>query len=161
MRGVSDGEPRAALLARLAGAGCDPGRIDLRTRVPASEYWASYRAADIGFDTYPYNGVTTTCESLWMGIPVISLAGQFGVARCGASLLTTVGLPELVAATAEAYVRIAVDLGRDQARLGAMRQGLRERMLRSPLMDARTQVGRLESAYLGAWSLLRPDSGTN
>ena len=155
MRGVSEGEPQVALLARFAGAGCYPGRIDLRVRVPASEYWGSYRAADIAFDTYPYNGVTTTCESLWMGIPVISLAGQFGVARCGASLLTMVGLAELVAANAEAYVRIAVDLGRDQARLGTLRHGLRDRMLRSSLMDARTQAGRLESAYLGAWSAVR------
>ncbi len=158
MRGVSEGEPRAALLARFVDAGCDPARIELRARVPASEYWGSYHAADIAFDTFPYNGVTTTCESLWMGIPVISLAGQFGVARCGASLLTTVGLAELVAATAQSYVRIAVELGRDPARLGALRQGLRDKMRCSPLMDARTQAGRLESTYLAAWSALR--SGT-
>ena len=158
VRGVSDGEPRADLLARFAGAGCDPGRIDLRARVPASEYWASYRAADIGFDTYPYNGVTTTCESLWMGIPVISLAGQFGVARCGASLLTTIGRPELVAATAEAYVRIAVELGRDPARLGALRRAMRDKMRCSPLMDARTQAGHLESAYLGLRPAVQPET---
>lgn len=156
MRGVSEGGPRVELLARFADAGCDPSRIDLCARVPAADYWRSYHAADIAFDTFPYNGVTTTCESLWMGIPVISLAGRFGVARCGASLLATVGLPELVAATADDYVRIAVELGRDTARLAATRQALRDRMQHSPLMNAQAQAAHLESAYLDAWAAIHP-----
>lgn len=151
IRGVPGLELRERLTNRLAQAGCAPERVTLLGRVPHDQYWASYQTADIALDTYPYNGVTTTCESLWMGIPVVTLAGRFGASRCAASLLTTAGLPELVASTGEDYVRIAVDLAHDTARLRTLRQSMRERMHRSPLMDAAGFTAAFEDAILRAW----------
>lgn len=151
IRGVPGTELREHLSDRLARAGCMPERAALLGRVPQDQYWQSYHAADIALDTYPYNGVTTTCESLWMGVPVVTLAGRFGASRCASSLLTTVGLPELVASSVEDYLRIAVDLAHDPARLRTLRHGMRERMRRSPLMDASGFTAAFEDALLHAW----------
>ena len=100
---------------------------------------------------FPYNGVTTTCDALWMGVPVISLAGRMNVSRQGVRFLRSVGLDELLAETPEEYMRIAVDLASDLPRLASLRAGLRERMSRSPLMDAQRLTRDLEAAYRGMW----------
>jgi protein O-GlcNAc transferase len=106
---------------------------------------------DIALDPFPYNGVTTTCDALWMGVPVISQAGRMNVSRQGVRFLRTVGLDELLAETLEDYVRIATELAGDLARLADLRSGLRERMSRSPLMDAHRLTRDLEAAYVGIW----------
>ncbi len=106
---------------------------------------------DIALDPFPYNGVTTTCDALWMGVPVISQAGRMSVSRQGVRFLRTVGLDELLAETLEDYVRIATALAGDLARLADLRSGLRERMSRSPLMDAQRLTRDLEAAYVGIW----------
>jgi predicted O-linked N-acetylglucosamine transferase (SPINDLY family) len=111
-------------------------------------YLELYHAVDIALDPFPYNGVTTTCDALWMGVPVISLAGQMSVARQGVRFLRSVGLEELLAETPEQYVRIASDLAVDPSRLGALRCALRERMSGSPLLDAHRLTRDLEAAYL-------------
>src|SRR6185295_9746706 len=97
------------------------------------QYLAIYSRADIALDTYPYTGGTTTCDALWMGVPVVSLAADRPFGRSGASILANVGLTELVAATAEEYVAKAVELAQDGQRLARLRAELRSRMRESPL----------------------------
>jgi predicted O-linked N-acetylglucosamine transferase (SPINDLY family) len=100
---------------------------------------------------FPYNGVTTTCDALWMGVPVISLAGCVSVSRQGVRFLRSVGLDELLAETQEDYVRIAADLAGDLAQLADLRARLRERMSCSPLVEAQRLTRDLEAAYIGIW----------
>ncbi|MFY9316039.1 MAG: tetratricopeptide repeat protein [Burkholderiales bacterium] len=118
----------------------------------AAGHLARYREVDIALDTYPYNGTTTTCEALWMGVPVVTLAGPTHVTRVGASLLERVALDELVAASPEEYVARASALARDAARLRAMRRDLRARMQASPLMDGARFARAVEAAYRSAWN---------
>jgi predicted O-linked N-acetylglucosamine transferase (SPINDLY family) len=127
---------------RLLVAGRSETRMD---------YLRRYHAVDIGLDPFPYNGVTTTCDALWMGVPVISLAGRMNVSRQGVRFLRSVGLGDLLGATQDDYVCIAGDLANDLHRLAALRAGLRERMARSPLMDSQRLTRNLESAYHAMW----------
>jgi protein O-GlcNAc transferase len=110
-----------------------------------------YRGIDILLDTFPYNGHTTSFDALWMGVPVVSLAGSTAVSRGGLSILSNIGLPDLVASTPEQYVRIAAALAHDLPRLTNLRSTLRERMERSPLMDAPRFACNVESAYREMW----------
>jgi protein O-GlcNAc transferase len=110
-----------------------------------------YKRIDIGLDTFPYNGTTTTCEALWMGVPVITLAGNTHASRVGMSLITNIGLPELVATTTEEYLAISVNLANDLKRLQSLRQGLRDMMTRSPLTDAGRFTDNIESCYKSIW----------
>ncbi len=129
-----------------------PERLELR-RFAANYggHLGLYERMDIALDTFPYHGTTTTCEALWMGVPVVSLAGGSHVSRVGVSLLGNVGLPELVATNPEEYVRIALALARDLPRLAQLRSTLRERMAASPLMDAPRFARDLEAAYRQMW----------
>jgi predicted O-linked N-acetylglucosamine transferase (SPINDLY family) len=110
-----------------------------------------YNHIDIGLDTFPYNGTTTTCEALWMGVPVITLAGKSHASRVGVSLLSNVGLPELIATTPEEYVAKAVNLARDPEKLQSLRKCLRDMMSHSPLTDAKKFTHQLEEAYRKMW----------
>jgi predicted O-linked N-acetylglucosamine transferase (SPINDLY family) len=98
-------------------------------------YFAALASTDIALDTMPYNGATTTLDALWMGVPVVALAGDRSVARSGISIMHTVGLPELVARTPGEYVAINVRLAQNHAWRDALRLSLRERLRASPLMD--------------------------
>ena len=111
------------------------------------EHMSQYNRIDIGLDSFPYNGTTTTCDALWMGVPVITLAGRSHVGRVGVSQLTNIGLPELIGHNEDDYVDIAVALANDLPRLAALRSGLRERLRASPLMDAPRFTRNLEAAY--------------
>ncbi|MSU71780.1 MAG: hypothetical protein EXS43_05505 [Opitutus sp.] len=108
---------------------------------------AEYLAVDIALDTYPYHGTTTTCDALWMGVPVITLAGEEHRSRVGVSLLTAVGLQEWVAGSPAEYVVRAVELARDRPRLAALKAQLRGRMAASPLVDGRAFTAKLEAAF--------------
>jgi predicted O-linked N-acetylglucosamine transferase (SPINDLY family) len=116
------------------------------------QYLEQYRGVDIALDTYPYNGHTTTCDALWMGVPVVTLSGTIHVSRAGVSVLSNVGLERFIAPTAEQYVGCAVAAATDLASLAELRLSLRERMRRSPLIDGRSLTRRLEAAYRRMWT---------
>jgi protein O-GlcNAc transferase len=142
---------RARIRDALTQAGIAESRISMHDRLPTKDFWALYAGIDILLDTFPMNGGTTTCEALWLGVPVVSRSGDIFQSRAGLSILGSLGLNELVAGSDEDYVHIAVELARDSARLVALRAGLRERMRASPLTDARGYARDLEAAYRGIW----------
>lgn len=144
---------RDYFLERFSRHGIDAARVDLLDRVPSTaDHLALYSRLHVALDTFPYHGTTTTCEALWMGVPVVSLAGASHVSRVGLSLLSAVGLAELSAADEDAYVRIAADLARDRARLVELRSTLRDRMRASPLCDEQAYVARLGAFFRRAWT---------
>lgn len=110
-----------------------------------------YARIDIGLDPFPYNGTTTTCEALWMGVPVLTLAGHTHVSRVGLSQMTNLGLADLVCETESEYIATGVRLASDLGALGSLRQGLRSRMASSPLMNASQFTSHLEQAYRELW----------
>ena len=132
-------------------AGVAAERVDLFGPVPHEEYMRAYREVDIALDPFPYSGGVTTCESLWMGVPVIALAGTRGFARTSASMLGAAGLDELVVQDHAGYLAKAVQLAVDRARVCEYRRTLRSRVASSPLADIDRFVRNLEAAYLGIW----------
>jgi predicted O-linked N-acetylglucosamine transferase (SPINDLY family) len=146
-----EGSHRQRVLDHLQREGIDPQRVSFVGRAPVAAYLERYRSIDIALDTHPYGGGTTTCDALWMGVPVVSLAGKTAVGRAGLSILTNVGLPELVANTPEEYVRLAVDLAGDLPRLKELHSTLRQRMQASPLMDGPRFARNVEAAYRQMW----------
>lgn len=149
---LSDPGPREFLTGLFRDAGVPEDRIELVGRLPEiSDHLKHYRHVDIALDTFPYNGTTITCEALYMGVPLITLAGAAHVTRVGASLLTTVGAPELIAETEDDYVALAAALAADTKRLIHYRQNLRGMMERSPLMNPAAITRALEDGYRAAW----------
>jgi protein O-GlcNAc transferase len=149
---MNDATTARKLRSRFADEGIAPNRIDfLGTQVSTADHLSRYGLIDIALDTFPFNGVTTTCEALWMGVPVVTLRGDRPYGRVGASLLTSIGLQECVAETAEAYVRKAANLGADLFRLEEFRSSLRDRMRRSPLCDGTGFARAMEQAYRRMW----------
>ena len=136
---------------RFAAAGVAPERIELRGFQSFQDYLALHGAVDLVLDTFPYTGGTTTCHALWMGVPVVSLTGNSTASRGGASLLGTIGLENLVADNADAYLDKVCALSDDNARLSALRAGMRDRMSGSPLMDVERFTRDLEGAYRAMW----------
>jgi predicted O-linked N-acetylglucosamine transferase (SPINDLY family) len=129
-----------------------PTRVTLLDALPKPAHLGLYASAiDIALDPFPYNGATTTCEALWMGVPVVTLRGGHHAGRVGASLLTQIGLSHLIADSIEAYVETAVALAGDPARLTELRLSLRARMAASPLCDAPAFARDIEHAYRTMW----------
>jgi protein O-GlcNAc transferase len=151
LAGVPGGAPRARIAHEFESNGIDPGRLEFHGFLPWEEFWALHARIDLALDSYPSNGGTTTCESLWLGVPVVSRMGAAFLSRAGLSLLAAIGLEELVARSAEDYLRIARDLARDRARLAELRAGMRARMRASPLLDAAAFTRDLEGLYRAAW----------
>ena len=136
----------------LGELGIAPERLELRGyEADYGGHLALYEQMDIALDTFPYHGTTTTCEALWMGVPVVSLAGGSHVSRVGVSLLANVGLSDLAATSPEEYVSIAVKLAGDLPRLTHLRSTLRERMAASSLMDAPRFARDIEAAFRQMW----------
>lgn len=136
----------------FAVQGIGAERIELMAWHPeVKSHLELYGQIDIALDPFPYNGTTTTCEALWMGVPVLTLGGDRHSARVGASLLAAVGLSEFVSSSRDEYVACAVRLAADPARLAALRTSLRQRMQSSPLLDAEDFTRKLEAAYDTMW----------
>jgi protein O-GlcNAc transferase len=151
-KSLGDAGVRAGVLERLTRLGVEAERVELRGwEGEVGGQLVLYGQMDIGLDTYPYNGGTTTCEALWMGVPVVTLAGATHASRMGASLLKAAGLGQLVARSAEHYVRIAQELAQDRDGLEAMRSGMRERLRGSALLDEHGFTRGLEAAYRQMW----------
>jgi predicted O-linked N-acetylglucosamine transferase (SPINDLY family) len=140
-----------AVLALFEEGGISPDRIAFPGRVPRAGYLERYHHHDIGLDPFPYNGAITTLDSLWMGVPVITLAGRTAVGRAGVSILSTLQLPELIARTPEQYVAIAVGLAGDLDRLAALRAGLRERMRQSGIMNGERYAAEVDAVFRRMW----------
>jgi predicted O-linked N-acetylglucosamine transferase (SPINDLY family) len=150
--GAGEASSRQRLIGQFAELGIRGDRIEMRGRIADDRgHLQAYGRIDVALDSYPYDGTTTTCQALWMGVPVVSLAGQRHASRVGVSLLGNVGLPELVAETPEQYLRIAADLAGDLPRLEELRRTLRGRMQSSPLMDAPRFASDIEAAYRQMW----------
>ena len=118
---------------------------------PRATYLELYHQIDVGLDTVPYNGHTTSFDSFWMGVPVITLVGDTLVGRAGLCALMNLGLPELAARTPDEFVRISTSLAGNLPRLEQLRSTLRARMHASPLMDAPRFARHLEAAYRAMW----------
>lgn len=145
---LSDHTTQQTVLAKFLSCGISADRIALlRTVNSALDHLALYSQIDIALDTFPYHGTTTTCEALWLGVPVITLAGSTHAARVGVSLLSAVGCPELVAKTAADYINIATTLAGDLGRLHYYRDNLRTMMATSALMDAAGLTKNLEKIF--------------
>lgn len=152
-RGLGDAAVRGRYLARFTAAGIAPERLELAERTARTEdHLALYGKVDIALDTFPYHGTTTTCEALWMGVPVVTLLGDRHAARVSASLLTAAGHPEWIAADAGSYAAIAAGLAADPARLAAIRAGLRAELKASPLLDHAGQANRFGAALRDCWA---------
>lgn len=137
---------RDAVRRWFADAGVNPSRLEFVDRLPREQYWNLYRRIDVTLDPIPHGGHTTAMDSLWMGVPVVTLIGTIPAWRAGWSVLSNVGTPELAAPDTESYVRTAVALARDSARTAALRGTLREKMRTSALMDAPRFTRRLMTA---------------
>jgi protein O-GlcNAc transferase len=146
------GPHRLRALEAIEREGVAGSRVEFAEQRPWREYLELYHRLDIVLDTFPYNGGVTTCDALWMGLPVVSLAGDTSVSRAGLSLLTNLGLPELVAHSETEYVNIAEGLAQDLPRLAELRSTLRDRMKSSVLMDASRFTRNIEMAYREMWS---------
>ncbi len=146
------GDIRARAIEQFRGAGIGADRLEFAGRIPdLRAHLEVFGRADIGLDTFPYNGTSTTCEALWMGLPVVTLAGATHVSRAGASLLCGLGLECFVAATADRYADLAVRAASDLGGLQSLRAGLRSRMASATLTDAAGFTRRLENAYRRMW----------
>lgn len=151
-RGFSDAAVRARYHERFARTGVPVDRVDLVERTAEiADHLGVYRDVDIALDTFPYHGTTTTCEALWMGRPVVTLAGDCHMARVGVSLLTAVQHPEWIARDEADYVRIAAELAANPARIAADSAALRGAVRASPLFDHAGQSARFGEALRNCW----------
>ncbi|CAO3357926.1 O-linked N-acetylglucosamine transferase, SPINDLY family protein [Azospirillum melinis] len=150
--GFEDSAVRNAVHRDFARRGARPERIELLMPTESvADHLRAYGRLDVALDPFPYNGTTTTCEALWMGVPVVTLAGRHHVARVGASLLAGCGLDELIGRDEAGYVDAAVALAGDLARLSSLRRGMRTRLESSALLDHHGFARSVEEAYRAMW----------
>jgi predicted O-linked N-acetylglucosamine transferase (SPINDLY family) len=146
-----EGEARRRTRAIFAEHGIAEERVECVAPGPWSDYVRLLERIDLALDTYPCNGMTTTCHALWMGLPIISLAGSGAMSRSGRSLLPAVGFADLVTESEDDYVRVAIEWANDLPRAAEWRAALRPRMRASPLMDAPKFARQVEDAYRAMW----------
>ena len=151
-RHTLQGKVKETIHRQLIERGIEPARIALQYKLDkADSFLDVYRAVDISLDTFPWSGHTTSCESLWMGVPMVTLRGESHAGRMVASVLTQTGLTELIADTPEQYVEIAARLAQDVNRLAVMRGQLREKVSKSSLCDGPGFTRGLEAAFRAMW----------
>lgn len=150
--GMGQESVRAGLIAEFNSHGIEADRLDLLSSDPTTEaHLGRYAEMDIALDTIPYNGTTTSCEALWMGVPVIGLAGDRHASRVAVSILNNAGLTELLAQSEDEFVQIAARLAADRERVVSLRVGMRERLKFSPLFDNRGMARNLERTWRTMW----------
>lgn len=149
--GVPGGNARKFISERFAVHGIDIHRLTIHGMLPSAQFWDLHHHIDILLDSFPYNGGTTTCDALWLGVPVVALTGQSFVSRMGYALLKNIGLLELAAESRQEYLGIAVALASDLDRLKALRSEMRARLSVSPLRDEIGFTRNLETAYRDIW----------
>ena len=125
--------------------------IDTHAHLDRVRYWELIRRTHIALDAFPYNGAASTCEVLWMGVPMVTRVGRHGFSRSGASILGVLGLSDLIATSDAEFVEIAANLAADRRNLAALRSSLRNRMRDSPLLDSSGFMRDLERAYRDVW----------
>jgi protein O-GlcNAc transferase len=145
------GNHRQRTIDQLSREGIAVDRIEFAPRASRRKYLGLYHRIDLGLDTFPYNGHTTSLDSFWMGVPVVTLIGQTAVGRAGWCQLSNLQLTELAAQTPEQFIEIAASLARDLPRLQTLRSTLRQRLEQSPLMDAPRFARNIETAYRQMW----------
>jgi predicted O-linked N-acetylglucosamine transferase (SPINDLY family) len=149
--GTSEGQARDRLIREFLEAGIAGSRLTIVPRASLEDYFPWFDNVDIALDTIPYSGGTTTCDTLWMGVPVVTVPGSRSASRSAASILSAVGLTEWIAATPEDYVRLAVEFARKKELITELRETLRPMMRESPLMDEPQFVRHIEEAYRRMW----------
>lgn len=150
--GLDEKGLRKRIYNQFAALGVSADRLELLGRdASREEHFKKYNLLDIGLDPFPYNGTTTICESLWMGVPVVTLEGHTHAGRVGVSLMNNLELTELIARSENEYVEICMRLASDLAHLKQLRSGMRARMKASPLMNEKEFTRYLEEAYKNIW----------
>lgn len=150
-KSLADARTRQRLIEQFEQNDIYTDRLLINGDLPHHEYMASYSQIDIVLDSFPRTGGTTTAEALWMGVPVVTLAGRSYAGRISASKLTALGLEDLIAHSREEYIDKAASLASDAARRMALRAELREKMAKSPLCDGKGLAHAMENAYLCMW----------
>jgi protein O-GlcNAc transferase len=145
------GETRRRVLAIFAGYEVTEDRVTFTNRMPWNDYVKILGQIDIALDPFPYPGHTTSLDALWMGAPVVTLSGQTPASRGGTSILSNLGLPDLIATSESQYTQIAANLATDIPRLSELRSTLRDRIKNSPLMNEKQFARDIESAYRQMW----------
>jgi predicted O-linked N-acetylglucosamine transferase (SPINDLY family) len=149
---LADEPTRQRFLELFSATGIGSERIKLLPRTPSTAgHLALYHQIDIALDPFPYNGTTTTCEALWMGVPVITLRGNRHSGRVGASILTRIGLQEMIAESEGQYVQIGMKLAENIDRLEQLRSQMRQRMKTSPLCDGKCFARTMENTFRNIW----------
>ena len=150
-RGLGDAAVRGRYLELFAAEGVEDERLELLPSSSYAEYLAAYHQVDVALDPFPFSGSVTTCEALWMGVPVVTCPGETFASRHTLSHLWNVGLRETIARDRNEYVELAVSLGGDLPRLGALRGSLRERMASSPLCNGKRFAANLRNVLRDVW----------
>ncbi len=149
--GIPEGRTRSSFLERLGRRGLEPARVSLHGRIGILEYFSAIGDVDVALDTFPYNGATTTLDTLWMGVPIVGLQGNRAIARGTYSILRSLQTPELIATTLAEYVERNVRLAQDLPWRREIRSSLRARLELSSLMDVENFAKALESSYRRMW----------
>ena len=143
-----DADTRAGLIARFVEGGVEESRLILLPRdASLADHFARYHQVDVALDSYPYNGTTTTCEALWMGVPVLTMQGRTRVARTTPGILRSIGLDELIADTSAQFVQIGTSLASNRLHVRELRATMRDRLRAAPLMDAASLARAIEQAF--------------
>jgi predicted O-linked N-acetylglucosamine transferase (SPINDLY family) len=149
--GVPEGCAKDDLLQDLEDAGVSVKRVHIVPPVMLNEYFRWFNAVDIALDTTPYSGGTTSCDALWMGVPIVTMPGSRSISRSAASILSAVGLSEWIASTPQDYIRKAVEFAQQDVVIANLRMTLRQRMRESSLMDEARFARDIEVAYRSMW----------
>ena len=147
-----DRDARQELLSLFVKKGIAASRIEILSYLPFCEHLKQYQRVDIALDTFPYNGTTTSCEALWMGVPVLTLVGNTHASRVGASILSHLELTEWIVSSIDDYAKTTAMLANDIDNLKHLRRTLREKFQNSSLMDRKSFVLKLEAAFRRMWT---------